>query len=179
MMGRLFQNKNDDGFVAHEISAVDRLGDEEGGANNDLSGFKIMPFSEHGRLNHVLLVTQDLVARVNGQPVVGFLHQLRHKDEISIDSQQFVFSAESTPEVVVYHQEEPGKSLRCPVCRGPILDGQDVVHCPGCQRIYHEIGAASTGAGKPCWTYRANCTFCGHGTSLSEDASWRPEEETE
>jgi hypothetical protein len=115
--------------------------------------------------------------RVNGQPVLGGLRVLEHADEVILGRVRFFFSAESTPVVVVFRRDGDARSPTCPLCRGPIRDGEQAVQCPGCSRWFHQTVPEGDRAGKPCWTYAPSCRFCNHPTSLSGEPAWRPEAE--
>ncbi len=156
------------GFVAREVGSRKRA---------RTHGLLVIPCSAHESTNYALLTKPGNIAYVNGQRVIGGLCVLKHKDEITIGARRYFFSAESTPEVTVYRQETAARVVRCGICRGPVLDGQQVVRCPGCQRVYHQIAAEGDQPAKPCWTYSPTCKFCGHGTSLDNDALWQPEED--
>src|SRR5262245_41644492 len=110
-------------------------------------------------------------ARVNGEPVLGGLRLLEHRDEVLIGATRLVFSGEATPAVTTLRLGEGERVPVCPVCRGPVRDGTAAVQCPGCGRWSHQLDA------KPCWTYAPACRFCGHPTSLDGEAAWRPDRE--
>jgi hypothetical protein len=109
--------------------------------------------------------------RVNGLPVLGGLRLLGHKDEVLAEGARFFFSVESAPEVVVFQLPPGGRAPICPVCRGPVREGAQVVQCPGCSRWFHQLEA------KPCWTYAPACRFCNHPTPLVAGSAWRPDRE--
>jgi hypothetical protein len=163
------------GFEAKPLQVI------EGGAMLDVGaaegGLRIVPFREGTRPSHVLLVRDHLAARVNGWPVVGGIRVLDHKDEITVGGQRMYFSAQSQPTVEVYQHDGSQRGPRCPICRTEVQNGQAIVRCPSCLRIYHQIDATGDTPAKPCWTYSPECRFCSHPTSLSGDAAWRPEEE--
>ncbi len=140
-------------------------------------GVRIVAFSNDTRPAHALLAPASVAVRVNGSLVVGGLRVLQHKDEIRIGSQQLFFSAESVPVAEEYRHEGSGRRPRCPVCRAAVQDGQTVVRCPGCSRLYHQIEATGDSPEKPCWTYSPSCRFCEHPTSMSGETAWRPEQE--
>jgi hypothetical protein len=102
---------------------------------------------------------------------------LQHKDEILAGRARLFYSAESRPEVVTFRAEQGERRRTCPVCRGPIRDGELAVRCPGCQRWYHEIPESAGKPPKKCWSYSPTCSFCRHPTALSGDAVWHPEME--
>jgi hypothetical protein len=122
-----------------------------------------------------LLVGPGVRVRVNGQPVVGGFRVLDHRDEILVDRTRYYFSAESTPVRVTFQAQAGARLPTCPVCRGPIKEGDEVVRCPGCTRWYHQLDATENRRAKPCWTYAATCRFCGHPTPLTGEFAWRPE----
>jgi hypothetical protein len=125
----------------------------------------------------VLLVRPGAAVRVNGQPVLGGLRLLAHRDEILIGRLRCFYSAESTPLPAPYRHEGGGRRPLCPVCRGPVQDGERAVRCPGCGRWHHQLDAARDGRAKPCYTYAPACRFCAHPTDLSGGPVWRPEQE--
>jgi hypothetical protein len=125
----------------------------------------------------VLLARPGQRVRVNGEPVPGGLRVLEHQDEILLaDGQRLFFSAESRPEVEPFHASD-SRATRCAVCRGPLLEGQAAVRCPGCSRWFHQEEAADDRPAKLCWTYSDKCRFCNHPTALAEAAQWRPAED--
>jgi hypothetical protein len=126
-----------------------------------------------------LLVPGGIDARVNGEAILGGLRVLGHKDEILLGTARFAFSTEATPKLEIFHNEPAMRSPSCPVCRGPIQDGQTAVRCPGCGRCYHQITAADSEPARPCWTYAPTCRFCEHPTALTGAALWQPESEHE
>ncbi len=138
--------------------------------------FQIVAFREGSRPARALIAAAGVSVRVNGAAVVGGLRVLHHKDELVVGAQQLFFSAESVPAVEVYQHDESGRRPRCPVCRAEIQDGQSVVRCPGCSRLYHQIEAGADTAAKPCWTYSPACRFCEHPTSMSGEPTWRPDD---
>jgi hypothetical protein len=126
-----------------------------------------------------LLARAGTPVRVNGLPVAAGFRVLEHRDEILIGRTRLFFSAESTPVQVEFRQPAGTRPPTCPVCRGPIRDGDQAVRCPGpgCGLWYHQQGAAGERRAKPCWTYAQNCRFCNHPTALSGKPGWRPEME--
>jgi hypothetical protein len=119
-----------------------------------------------------------VTVRVNGRPILGGFCVLEHKDEILVGRSRVFYSAESTPEPTLFRLE-PG-SLRfptCPVCRGPIKDGEQAVQCPGCGRWFHQREESEGQRAKTCWTYSPTCRFCNHPTALTGEPVWRPEME--
>ena len=138
---------------------------------------RLVDFRHEGTRGTALLVPEGRAARVNGTEVVDGLRVLDHKDEITLDMQRFYFSAESAPEVILYRGEQRKRPPRCGVCRGPIQEGEQVVRCPGCERLFHQIEASDGQTGKTCWTYAEHCKFCGHPTSLCGQGAWHPDME--
>ena len=123
----------------------------------------------------VLLARPGAVVRVNGLPMLGGLRLLDHQDEILIGRERFYFSGKSTPRVTVFRHEGDGRRPACPVCRGPLIDGEDAVQCPGCGRWYHQSEPREGARGRPCFTYADQCRFCSHPTKLSGETVWRPD----
>ncbi len=124
-----------------------------------------------------LLARPGVEVRVNGLPVVAGLCVLQHRDEVLVDGRRYWFSAESTPVITAFRLAEGGRRPTCPVCRGPVKDGELAVQCPGCGRWFHQIEAAEGRRGRTCWTYAPTCRFCNHPTALTGESSWRPEME--
>src|SRR4051812_28999440 len=120
------------------------------------------------RQGTALLVRPGVRVRVNGEPVLGGLRLLDHRDEILVGGVRLLFSAETVPEVVSFTASEGMRTPVCPVCRGPVRAGLLAVQCPGCGRWCHML------EGRPCWTYAPTCRFCNHPTALTADAVWRP-----
>lgn len=176
-MGTLWSH-TDDGYVPVPLPAAfdATVGGVRAPSGTDV-GFCVVPFRDGTRPSYALIVTADVHVRVNGQVVVGRLHILQHQDELVVGSQQIFFSAESTPVVEIYRHDDSGRRPRCPVCRAEIQDGQAVVRCPGCSRLFHQLEATETKPAKPCWTYSPACRFCEHPTSMSGEPTWRPDEE--
>ena len=123
-----------------------------------------------------LLVGGQTPAWVNGQPVLGGFKLLAHRDEMLIGGRTLFYSDETLPVVRAFQLADGDRRPRCPVCRKGVEDGHDVVGCPRCGRVFHQIRAADSQAAKFCWTYRPAC-LCGHPTRLDSDAVWRPEKE--
>jgi len=128
------------------------------------------------RQGAALLVRPGVRVRVNGEPVLGDLRLLEHRDEVLIGSVRVYFSQEATPAVVAFHLAEGQRPPICPICRGPVRDGM-AVQCPGCGRWFHQRPASDDQPAKPCWTYAPTCRFCSHPTALTSDAAWQPEQE--
>jgi hypothetical protein len=137
----------------------------------------IVRFGKGAEGGVALLAGPGVEVRVNGLPLVGGLRVLEHRDELLIDGQRYCFSAQSTPVVTTFHLQDGARRPTCPVCRGPLRDGEHAVHCPGCARWYHQIEPAEEHRGRTCWTYAATCRFCQHPTSLDGEAGWTPEKE--
>jgi hypothetical protein len=137
----------------------------------------ILQIREGARASHVLIIGSGEEVRVNGQPVMGGFRVLQHRDELVVETARLFFSAESTPVLETYHHDESARRPKCGVCRAEIRDGQTVVRCPGCNRIFHQIAAAGDAPEKNCFSYSAQCPFCQHPTSLTGETSWRPDAE--
>jgi hypothetical protein len=121
-----------------------------------------------------LLVRPGVRAWVNGEPVLGGLRLLEHKDEVRLGATRLFFSVEAAPAVAAF-RPAPGERVPvCPVCRGPVREGAQAVQCPGCGRWFHQLNAAGDRPAKPCWTYAPACRFCNHPTAFAAEASWRP-----
>ena len=134
----------------------------------EVDGLRFLRFGAGNERGAALLLPPGVAARVNGCPVLGGLRVLEHKDEVTFGRSRVFYSAESTPLVVVFCREDGSRSPTCPLCRGPVRDGDRAVQCPGCGRWFHQ-------ADKPCWTYAPTCRFCNHPTALGGGAGWRPE----
>ena len=143
----------------------------------DVPGSVVVSHDDGNRTGHALITRTGAAASANGQEIIGGLHVLQHKDELLIDGQRIHYSAESAPVVEVYTHDSTRRRPRCPVCRAEIQDGESIVRCPGCTRIYHLSPATDENPEKPCWTYSPTCRFCPHPTSMSGEASWRPDQE--
>jgi hypothetical protein len=179
-MATLWQ-ATDLGFQARPLQAAANTSDSgpQVLADDGLPGVRIVPFRDGNRPGHVLMARGDASVRVNGADVVGGLRVLEHKDELIVGGRRLYFSAESQPVVEVYQHDGSRRRPRCPICRAEIQDGQTIVRCPGCSRIYHQIEAAGDAPAKPCWTYAPTCRFCGHPTSMSGEPTWRPDDDDE
>jgi len=128
------------------------------------------------RQGAVLLARDGVWVRVNGEPVLGGMRILEHKDEVLVEEIRLVFSQESTPVLVNFTATAGQRLPTCPICRGPIRDGMQAVQCPGCGRWFHQLTAEGQPA-KPCWTYAATCRFCQHPTAFTAESAWRPDRE--
>jgi hypothetical protein len=102
---------------------------------------------------------------------------LEHRDEVLVGRRRFYFSNESTPAVVIFRVQPGVRPVTCPVCRGPIKDGEQAVQCPGCGRWFHQLEPAEGKPARRCWTFAAGCRICSHPTALTGEPAWRPEKE--
>jgi len=125
----------------------------------------------------VVLVQSNVWVRDNGQPVLGGLRVLEHKDEILLAEKRLIFSMETAPLVTVYRLDECVRPAICPICRGPIRDGMQAVRCPGCGRWFHQLDAEKARPAKSCLKYAPTCRFCSHPTTFDAESVWRPERE--
>jgi hypothetical protein len=144
--------------------------------NIDRQGFEGIAFVSLPR-GAALLVRPGVRVRVNGEPVLGGLRLLEHKDEILVGSTRLFFSVESAPLVTLFQPSGGERVPVCPICRGPVREGVQAVECPGCGRWFHQTEATTDRPAKPCWTYASTCRFCNHPTSFAADAEWRPDRE--
>lgn len=122
------------------------------------------------RQGAVLLVRPEVWVRVNGEPVLGGMRLIEHKDEVLAGDIRLVYSQQGIPAVVAF----AGAAQRlptCPICRGPVRDASLSVQCPGCGRWFHQEGA------KTCWSYAPTCRFCNHPTAFDDESAWRPDRE--
>lgn len=140
-------------------------------------GVQLVALTQGGERGAILMVRPGLWARVNGQPVLGGLRVLEHRDEVLVGDARLFFSLETTPTVVVFQAPAGTRPPTCPVCRGPIVDGSQAVQCPGCGRWFHQADAVDGRPAKPCWTYAPTCRFCAHPTPFSAEAAWSPDRE--
>jgi hypothetical protein len=124
-----------------------------------------------------LFVQQGVWVRVNGEPILGGLRLLEHKDEILTSVGRLCFSQETPPAVVIYQPTLGQRPAVCPICRGPVIQGMQAVQCPGCARWFHQLDAIGDRPAKPCWTYAPTCRFCNHPTAFAAEAVWRPDRE--
>jgi hypothetical protein len=141
---------------------------------SEVTNLSVVRFGSGSESGVALIVRDGVSARVNGRPVPGGLRVLEHRDELLLGQERLFYSAESTPLVVAFHNAAGNRAPTCPLCRGPIRDGQQAVQCPGCARWFHQIAATSDAPGKPCWTYAETCRFCNHPTALSGEPAWHP-----
>jgi hypothetical protein len=123
------------------------------------------------RQGAVLLTRPEVWVRVNGEPVLGGMRIIEHKDEVLAGDIRFVFSQQGVPVVVGYTPVAGGRLPTCPVCRGVVREASASVQCPGCGRWFHQEGA------KTCWSYAPTCRFCNHPTSFDDESAWRPDRE--
>ncbi len=121
-----------------------------------------------------LLTQPRLPVRVNGEPMATVL-VLEHRDEIRIEGQCWCYSQHSRPQISVFHAEPGHRPLKCALCSYPFAEGDTVVACPGCGRLYHQLDATSDRDAKHCYTYAPLCRFCQHPTDLSGSGGWQPE----
>ncbi len=140
---------------------------------------RIVPFGDRaGAYGVALLVAEGHSVWVNGRPVPAGIKVLSHRDEVLAGGRTIYFSDESLPAIRVFALAPNQRRPRCAVCRMAIEDGQTVVGCPRCGRLFHQAEDAAAENAKACWTYRAQC-LCGHPTGLDASAVWRPEKELE
>lgn len=123
------------------------------------------------RQGAVLLARPGVWVRVNGEPVLGGMRILEHKDEVLAGDRRLVFSQEGNPVIRPYTPSAGARLPTCPVCRGPVREAALAVQCPGCGRWFHQEGE------KICWSYAPNCRFCNHPTAFDDSAAWRPDRE--
>lgn len=138
---------------------------------------RIVAFRDGTRPSFALLAARDVLVRVNGLVVVAGMRVLQHKDELWVGAEQMFFSAESTPVAEIFQGNTSKRPSRCPICRDAMRDGQQVVRCPGCSRLFHQIEATNETPARLCWTYLSECKFCEHPTSMTGEPTWRPDEE--
>ena len=141
---------------------------------DDLAFLEFGPATER---EIVLIVPVGVRAFVNGLPVPGGLRVLAHGHEILAAGKRYSFSDESLPVVAVFRVGAGERTPTCPVCRGPIKDGENAVRCPRCSHWFYQVDGAEGKPAKPCWTYAESCRICSHPTSLSGDSVWRPDME--
>ena len=143
-----------------------------------LAGETVLVSFQDGSRSQYILVSQDgEKTQVNGEPLVGGLRVLRHRDELLVEGDRLYFSAQTTPVVEAYQHQGDAKPPRCPICRAEIKDGDLVVRCPGCTRVYHQSTGVEGQDDRPCWTYCRTCKFCEHPTSLTGEDAWQPDED--
>jgi len=125
-----------------------------------------------------LLVWAEVRARVNGEPILGGLRLLDHRDEVLLGAARLIYSAQSAPAVTTFTLVGDQRPPICPVCRGQVRPGMQAVRCPGCGRWFHQLEANGEQPARPCWTYAPTCRFCNHPTTL-EGSAWRPDQEAD
>lgn len=123
------------------------------------------------RQGAALFVRAGVWVRVNGEAVLGGMRLLEHQDEVLTEAGRWYFSAQSAPVITTFSLPTGGRVPTCPVCRGPVREGEPAVQCPGCGRWAHQAEA------RACWAYAPACRFCNHPTSFADEATWRPGEE--
>src|SRR5262249_19499577 len=131
----------------------------------DPDGIRLFPFGRGAERSVALMAAPDTRVWVNGLPLLGGLRVLEHQDEILHGGGRLYFSAEGTPTVAAFHVQAGVRVPSCPVCRGPLKDGDAAVQCPGCGRWFHQAvtpvvdAPGSPVRAKSCWTYAATCRF--------------------
>lgn len=138
--------------------------------------FELRTVGQGSEVAMALLLSPGKSGFVNGEPLLGGLRLLNHRDEVVTPGERYYYSAQSKPLVAIHRSAPDARRLKCPVCRMAIEDGQAVVACPQCARVYHQIDAEGDRQAKHCWTYRQAC-MCSHPTSLADENVWRPEQE--
>lgn len=121
-----------------------------------------------------LLCKPDAQVWVNGRTPLGGLRVLHHRDEIHLGENPLetcYYSSQAVPIVTAYIGAVGVRSPKCPVCSVVIANGQRVVACPNCGRVYHQF--EDEWGEKHCWSYRSHCS-CGHPCTLEENALWHP-----
>jgi hypothetical protein len=168
-MSNIWREREGRGWLATAIQAATWAAD-------DLPmGVRFFRFGQGGDGGMALLVRPGVRVWVNGDPVLGGIRILEHRDEVLIDGARLYYSAEARPVVVTFHAEPGVRLPTCPVCRGQVRDGMTAVQCPSCARwFHHELEGAPDRPAKQCWVYRPAC-LCGHPTALSGEPVWRPE----
>jgi len=112
--------------------------------------------------NEWLLLAEPLApVRVNGLPVMGNIHVMADRDEISVGGARVFFSAETLASI----QEYAGQDVRCPRCKLEVKAGQPSVRCPGCKAVHHDA----------CWEYAPACALCPAPTALDAGYQFTPE----
>jgi hypothetical protein len=147
------------------------------GQHSPADGVRLVILGQGAERVAALMVRPGLPARVNGEPILGGLRLLGHKDEVLLGTRRLYYSAESRPVAVRYLREGESHPPACPVCRGPLRDGERAVRCPGCGRWYHQLEVETDGREKRCFTYAPACRYCRHPTDLSGGPVWSPAEE--
>jgi hypothetical protein len=120
-----------------------------------------------------LLVSPDLMVRLNGVLVALGIASLRDRDAILVcdprgAGRRFFFSTEELAEI------KPFRGLAdvcCPRCKEKIEPDTPAVQCPLCGVWHHERD------GRRCWTYAPHCAAChNQPTSLNAGFRWTPTE---
>src|SRR5262249_50821649 len=124
LMSSLFRERPSDGWESISLDAL----------TQDVPDVRLVRFGAGAEAGFGLLARTGAHVRVTGLPIAGGLHVLRHRDEVLLGRQRFWFSAESTPVVTTFQLREGERRPTCPVCRGPVKDGEQAVRCPGCDR---------------------------------------------
>jgi hypothetical protein len=135
--------------------------------------FRLFQAGKGSETMMLLLVPPSTTAFVNGEPLLGGIHVLAHRDELLVAGRRYCYSAISKPEVSVFALAAGARRPRCVVCRFALEDGQAVVFCPGCGRAFHQMEAQGDRPEKKCFSFRPQC-LCGHPTSLDGAAQWHP-----
>lgn len=164
-MGTFFQ------FVDRSWVRVSVADDQPSSATQvGMDGFRIVPYRNEGIQGTALLLESGMTAVVNGETVYD-MALLSDRDEIVVGSQRVYFSNETLPVVSTFQLAEGARRPNCGICRGSIEDNDLVVRCPRCTRWFHQSD------GREHWTYRSECPFCKHPTSLTGESAWKPETE--
>jgi len=153
------------------------LGTALEGAELQAPGVRVFRYGQSTDKGVGLLARPGARVLVNGQPVLGGFRVLEHKDEILVGRTRLFFSSEATPAVVGFRPAVGARPSTCPVCRGLIKEGEEIVQCPGCSRRFHQVEPAEGRKARKCWTFADKCKICNHPTSLSGEPVWRPEKE--
>jgi hypothetical protein len=181
----LWRRRAGDGGAKWDAHAVDGgelsrafsvLGSAAAEASSRAPSIALASLRKDSNAGAALLVLAGTPAWVNGDPVVGGLRVLVHRDEIVVGSELYCYSAHSRPIVSAFTLAAGARRPRCGVCRMAVEDGQAAVACPQCGRLYHQLEAAGEHGAKLCWTYLPAC-LCGHPTALGADEPWRPDRE--
>jgi hypothetical protein len=105
--------------------------------------------------------------RVNGVAVRGGIRVLQDHDLVVTTSGVALFSTERRAVVEAFAGVDG--AIHCGRCKQELINGDDVVRCPGCATLFHEDGR------RPCFTYRAaGCPFCAHPGTLDGQLRWTP-----
>lgn len=140
-------------------------------------GARLATFQLDGLARSAIVAPLGAPVFVNGEPVLGGLRLLEHRDEVILAGERLYFSAESKPQIVLYEPDPNGRLVKCALCRLPLAPGQDmVVHCPQCGRIFHQVAEREGQPARLCWTFRPSC-LCGHPTPITDEPIWQPGED--